>query len=279
MLLPYLALLETIFAGTNIVLGGVVEGYGYGLSLGTKWPYTRNMMQVAFEKDPEAMHRIMATVVGLLSLGLLIFYPSPFTEIGFASIVATALLGMATLYVLAGKLPSVFQGIHDIAAYTTFVAYFLLFLHGEGYFNVNVTSFLISAITPPHFLYFVIFMGGVVTGTRRMRAKIGDVLKVHKAVPKGEFSPAKRPDPNATKKLQIAWGIHGILAVIFVIAVLILKYWFTLATTVGVIVVGLWVFESINRNPTKPGASIATHQFFSLLTVVAIILNSLGLLL
>ncbi|BBG24747.1 hypothetical protein [Sulfuracidifex tepidarius] len=281
MILPYLALLESIFAGINIVLGGVVEGYGYGLSLGTKWPYTRNMMEVASQKDPEALHRIMATVVGLLSLFLLIFFPSPFTEIGFASIVATALLGMATLYVLAGKLPSVFQGIHDIAAYTTFVTYFLLFLHGEGYFNVNVTSFLIEAIVPPHFLYFVIFMGGVVTGTRRMREKIGDVLRVHKRVaPKAEFSPAKRPDDSKTlKRLQIAWGIHGILAVIFVIAVVLLHYWFTLGTTLGVIIVGLWVFKSINRSPTKPGASIATHQFFSLLTVVAIILNSLGLLL
>lgn len=281
MILSYLALLETAIAGTNIVLGGVVEGYGYGLSLGTKWPYTKDMMQIAAKKDPEALHRIMATLVGLLSLGLLIFYPSPFTEIGFLSIVATALLGMATLYVLAGKLPSPFQGIHDIAAYTTFVSYFLLFLHSEGYFSVNVVSFLIQAIEPPHFLYFVIFMGGVVTGTRRMRAKIGDVLNhAKKLAPKAEFSPSKRPeDPNAQRKLQIAWGIHGILAVIFVIAVLILHYWLTFIFTLGVIGVGLWVYKSINRDPLKPGASIATHQFFSLLTVVAIILNSLGLLL
>jgi len=80
---------------------------------------------------------------------------------------------MATLYVLAGKLPSIFQGLHDIAAYTTFVSYFLIMLQGLGMFKLDIVSFLISAIVPPHFLYFVIFMGGVVTGTRRMKLKIG----------------------------------------------------------------------------------------------------------
>ncbi|MFP3204323.1 MAG: cytochrome C oxidase assembly protein [Metallosphaera yellowstonensis] len=255
-MLYQLGVIASALAGLTVVLGGIVEGYGYGLSLGTKWPYTRDIHQVALKGDPEAMHRISATVVGLISLTLLVLSPSVITAIGFVSVVFTALLGMATLYVLAGKLPSVFQGLHDIAAYTTFVTYLLMFLEGLGY-KVNVLNFLIEAIVPPHFLYFVIFMGGVVTGLRRMSRPIGQVRK-----PQG--------------RIQWAWAIHGVLAIIFVLAVIYLHYWLTLVFTILEIGAGLWVYRSINRNPEKPGASVGFHQLFSLLTVVAIILNSLS---
>ncbi|EWG07450.1 MAG: hypothetical protein ASUL_05641 [Candidatus Aramenus sulfurataquae] len=252
-----LGIVASILAGTTIVLGGIVEGYGYGLSLGTNWPYTRDILEVAAKKDPEAIHRISATLVGLISLGYLIVYPSLITALGFAAVVATALLGMATLYVLAGKLPAIFQGLHDIAAYTTFAIYLLLFLQGIGY-NVNVVNFLLEAIIPPHFLYFVIFMGGVVTGTRRMKYEIGNPFR-----PKN--------------KIQVSWLIHSALAGIFVIAVVILHYWLTLLFTVIEVVVGLYVLDTANRNPLKPGISVGLHQLFSLLVVVAIILNSLSI--
>ena len=252
-----LGIVASILAGMTVILGGIVEGYGYGLSLGTKWPYTRDIHQVAMKGDPEALHRISATIVGLISLAFLIMSPSFITIIGFVAVVFTALLGMATLYVLAGKLPSIFQGLHDIAAYTTFVTYLLIFLEGLGY-HVNVIQFLEQALIPPHFLYFVIFMGGVVTGLRRMSRPIGQVRK-----PQG--------------KIQWAWAIHGLLAVIFLFAVIYLHYWLTLAFTVLEIGAGLWVYRSINKNPEKPGMSIGFHQLFSLLTVVAIILNSLAI--
>ncbi|QKR00051.1 cytochrome C oxidase assembly protein [Metallosphaera tengchongensis] len=252
-----LGVIASALAGLTVVLGGIVEGYGYGLSLGTKWPYTRDIHHVAMKGDPEALHRISATIVGLISLAFLIMSPSFITVVGFIAVIFTALLGMATLYVLAGKLPSVFQGLHDIAAYTVFVTYLLIFLQGLGY-NINIIAFLEQAIIPPHFLYFVIFMGGVVTGLRRMSRPIGQVRK-----PQG--------------RLQWAWAIHGVLAVIFILAVLYLHYWLTLGFTALEITAGLWVYRSINKNPEKPGASIGFHQLFSLLTVVAIILNSLAI--
>ncbi|MHB1882355.1 MAG: cytochrome C oxidase assembly protein, partial [Acidithiobacillus sp.] len=34
---------EVGFAIVLILLGSLVEGFGYGLSLGTRWPYTRNI--------------------------------------------------------------------------------------------------------------------------------------------------------------------------------------------------------------------------------------------
>ncbi len=261
MIITYLAGIESLLAGTTIVFGGVVEGYGYGLSLGTNWPYTKDMLQVAAKKDPEAIHRILATLVGILSLAILIIHPSIISIIGFVAVVFTALLGMATLYVLAGKLPSIFQGFHDIAAYTTFVTYFLLMLQGLDIFKLSILSFLIDAIIPPHFLYFVIFMGGVVTGTRRMRLKIGKVWE-------------KNQERNIW--LQIAWVIHGIAALIFIIALVLLHYWLTLAFTAIELVVGLWVWDSSNRNSLKPGISVGLHQLFSILVVVAIILNSIS---
>ncbi len=252
-----ISIIAALLAGLTIVLGGIVEGYGYGLSLGTNWPYTRNIIELAGKKDPEAIHRISATVVGLIALGYLIIYPSLITVIGFSAVVATALLGMATLYVLVGKLPSYFQGLHDIAAYTTYAVYLLLFLEGLGY-HVNVLGFMIDAIVPPHFLYFVIFMGGVVTGMRKMKFEIGDVMRPKKAI-------------------QISWVIHSILALIFIIAVAVLHYWLTLVFTAIEIGVGLFVYDTINRNSAKPGISVGLHQLFSLLVVTAIILNSLGI--
>jgi hypothetical protein len=260
MILTYLSGIESILAGATIVFGGIVEGYGYGLSLGTNWPYTHDILELAARKDPEAIHRILATIVGIFSIIILILNPSIISLIGFLSVVFTAILGMATLYVLAGKLPSEFQGLHDIAAYTTFVTYLLIMLQSLHIFELNIISFLISAIIPPHFLYFVIFMGGVVTGTRRMKLKIGRVWE-------------KEQERNIW--LQAAWVIHGIASLIFVIAVILLHYWLTLAFTVLEIIAGLWVWDSTNRNPLKPGASVALHQVFSILVVVAIILNSI----
>ncbi|MEM1629415.1 MAG: cytochrome C oxidase assembly protein [Saccharolobus sp.] len=262
MIVTYLSALEALLAATTIVFGGIVEGYGYGLSLGTNWPYTNDILQLAAKKDPEAIHRILATIVGILSIVILIIHPSIISAIGFIAVIFTALLGMATLYVLAGKLPSIFQGFHDIAAYTTFVTYFLITLQGLQIFKLNIVSFLISAIIPPHFLYFVIFMGGVVTGTRRMKLKIGTPW-------------AKESERNVW--LQIGWIIHGISAIIFILATILLHYWLTLIFTILEILIGLWVWESTNRNPLKPGASVAFHQLFSILTVVAIIINSIGL--
>ncbi|MCY0860277.1 MAG: cytochrome C oxidase assembly protein [Sulfolobaceae archaeon] len=252
-LYSFLGFFESALAALTIVLGGIVEGYGYGLSLGTRWPYTHNILELAVRGDFEAIHRILATIVGLVSLFLLIFDFNMITIVGFISVVFTALLGLSTLYVLAGKLPSIFQGFHDIAAYTTFVVYFLL---GLGFSSSKLLEFLINAIIPPHFLYFVLFIGGTVTGLRKMREKIGEVI-----IPEN--------------KIQWAWAIHGIAVVIFLISLILLKYWIPLILTIIEVVIGMLVYRSINKNPTKPGISVGLHQLISIIIVVSLILYTI----
>jgi len=251
-----LADLSAFLAGLAIVLGGIVEGYGYGLSLGTNWPYTRDILQLAAKGDPEAIHRIVATLLGIFSLVLLIIDYNMITLIGFIAIVVTALLGMATLYVLAEKLPSIFQGFHDLAAYTVYISYLIL---ATNYVSPDkYLGFLISTLIPPHILYLVIFMGGVVTGTRRMKLAIGTINDVIK--PKN--------------KIQWAWVIHGIITLIFLIELIIFKYWIPLILALIEIAVGLFAYYQINKNQVKPGISIGLHQLFSLAVVTSIIFLS-----
>ena len=246
---------EAGLAASAIVLGGIVEGYGYGLSLGTNWPYTRDIHVLALKGDPEAIHRIVATAIGLLSLVLLVIYPTAITAIGLGLLVLTALLGMATLYVLAGKAPAFLQGLHDIVAYSVFVTYLLASL---GVTSLSgFLSFLASAIVPPHVLYYVLFLGGWVTGSRRMVRPIGNVR-----VPKGET--------------QWVWAIHGVFSVIFLASLIYLKMWLGLGLAVLQVFVGLWVYRSINKNPEKPGISIGLHQLMTVVIVIYLVLNAFG---
>ncbi len=62
-----------------ILLGSLVEGFGFGLSLGTNWPYTRNILVLLIRGDPEAAHRIVATLVGLIGVALVILAPASLT--------------------------------------------------------------------------------------------------------------------------------------------------------------------------------------------------------
>jgi len=255
----YLELSTAILAGLAIVIGGIVEGYGYGLSLGTSWPYSRNFSSAILKGDPEAIHRLVATMIGLLALLLIPLSGfSLISILGLVSVIITALLGMATLYVLAGKLPAFFQGLHDIAAYTTFVIYLVMAFNP----NLDILNFLINAIIPPHFLYFVIFMGGVVTGTRKMKYEIGNVLKPRNAI-------------------QISWVIHGIATIVFVIGLIIytlsnLLYLIPLIITLIESGIGLLTYRRINSNPAKPGVVVGLHQLFSLLIVTSLVLLSIS---
>ena len=47
-----LYLAQTGLAAILILLGSFVEGFGFGLSLGTRWPYTRNIVVLMVEGDP-----------------------------------------------------------------------------------------------------------------------------------------------------------------------------------------------------------------------------------
>jgi hypothetical protein len=89
-----LFLTEVILAGILILLGSIVEGFGYGLSLGTRWPYTRNILVLMIRGDPEAAHRLVATLVGLIALALVVLVPSSATINGLALVIIAALFGI-----------------------------------------------------------------------------------------------------------------------------------------------------------------------------------------
>ena len=111
-----LFLTEVILAGILILLGSLVEGFGYGLSLGTRWPYTRNILVMMVRGDPEAAHRLVATLVGLIGLALVILAPSSATINGLVLVIIAALFGIGTLYVLSGRMPAFVHGIHGLLA-------------------------------------------------------------------------------------------------------------------------------------------------------------------
>lgn len=243
-----LAIAEAIGAGAIIVIGGMVEGTGKGLSLGTKWPYTKNMPRLAKSLDSEVWHRFVATFLGLNALAILILGRGQLEIVGFLLVAGTALLGLGTLYTQAGKAPSFIQGTHDILAYLTLLDYLLLAISDP----TNFGTFLLHKI-PLHSFLLVAFMGGLTAGQRGFGKAIGQFV-----MPK-TFA-------------QWAWVIHMISVLIFVLT---LAYYFPLYNVAFLLTlvqmgVGLFSYQSVNRNPRRPGMLIPTHQLFSVLVVVSI---------
>ena len=110
-------------AGILILLGSLAEGFGYGLSLGTRWPYTRNILVLMVWGDPEAAHRLVATLVGLIALALVFLAPGSATINGLVLVIIAALFGIGTLHVLSGRMPAFVHGIHGLLAYGVFLSY------------------------------------------------------------------------------------------------------------------------------------------------------------
>src|ERR1035437_1654398 len=133
-----LFLTEVILAAILILLGSVVEGFGYGLSLGTRWPYTRNILVLMVQGDPEAAHRLVATMVGLIALALVVLAPSSATINGLALVIIAALFGIGTLHVLSGRMPAFVHGIHGLLAYGVFLSY----LTGIAFPGIQFWSYL-----------------------------------------------------------------------------------------------------------------------------------------
>ncbi len=96
MLVLVLLVLQTAGLLGLILLGSLVEGYGYGLSLGTRWPYREDLLALAVKGDPEAWHRILATTLGVNAVVLAVLVGDTNTISGLILIAATALLGLAT---------------------------------------------------------------------------------------------------------------------------------------------------------------------------------------
>ncbi len=243
-----LSIVQAIFAGGIIVVGGMVEGTGKGLSLGTKWPYTKDMPRLAKALDSEVWHRFFATFLGLNAIAILVLGRGQLELVGFLLVAATALLGLGTLYTQAGKAPSLVQGTHDILAYLTMITYLLLAISDP----TNLGLYLLHQI-PFHSFLLVAFMGGMTAGQRGFGKAIGQFV-----FPK-TFA-------------QWTWVIHMLAVLVFILtlAFYLPEYDVAFVLTLAQMAVGLMSYQTVNKNPRRPGMLIPTHQFFSVAIAASI---------
>ena len=242
---------EVGFAIVLILLGSIVEGFGYGLSLGTRWPYTRNIAVLMVRGDPEAAHRMVATLVGLVALALVILSPSVSTISGLSLIVVTALFGMGTLYVLAGRAPAFVHGTHGLLAYGVF----LIYLTGLVYPGLNFWTYL-GAIGALHALLLAVFLGGMTTGQRGFGTAIGPFVK-----------------PQKASQWSIAAHISAALLLVATLGWMMPAYPVAFYLAVTQVAVGFLLFHAVNLKPKDPGVMVAFHQSMVLLMCLAIVLQ------
>ncbi len=248
-LLSGLYLTQTALAGILILLGSFVEGFGYGLSLGTHWPYTRNILVLMIQGDPEAAHRVVATLVGLIGVALVILAPTSATINGLVLIVITALLGVGTLHVLSGRIPSFVHGIHGLLAYGVFLCY-LSCLYVPG---VDFWSYL-KVMIALHAVLLTVFLGGMTTGQRGFGKPIGAFYK-----------------PERAAHWTAAAHILSALTVVATLGWLMPVYPVAFYLAVGQIAVGFLLFHAVNLKPKNPGIIVAFHQCMVLAITLAIV--------
>lgn len=244
-----LLLTETGLAAVLILLGSLVEGFGFGLSLGTRWPYTRNILVLMIEGDPEAAHRIVATLVGLIAVALLLLEPRSATGNGLLLIALTALLGVGTLHVLAGRLPSVVHGLHGLLAYGVFFCY-LSALYVD---DVDVWS-LLNELTALKVLLLTVFLGGMTTGQRGFGKPIE------------AFS-----WPRRLPQLVMLVHLFSALAVVATLGWLMPDFPTAFYLAVAQVSVGFLLFHAVNLKPKDPGILVAFHQAMALGITLAIV--------
>ena len=242
---------EVGFALVLILLGSIVEGFGYGLSLGTRWPYTRNIAVLMLRGDPEAAHRMVATLVGLVGLALVILSPSVNTISGLSLIVVTALFGMGTLYVLAGRAPAFVHGTHGLLAYGVF----LIYLTGLVYPGLNFWIYL-GAMSALHALLLAVFLGGMTTGQRGFGTAIGPFVK-----------------PQKASQWSIAAHVSAALLLVATLGWMMPTYPIAFYLAVTQVAVGFLLFHAVNLKPKDPGVLVAFHQSMVLLMCLAIVLQ------
>lgn len=242
---------EVGFALVLILLGSIVEGFGYGLSLGTRWPYTRNIAVLMLRGDPEAAHRMVATLVGLVGLALVILSPSVNTISGLSLIVVTALFGMGTLYVLAGRAPAFVHGTHGLLAYGVF----LIYLTGLVYPGLNFWIYF-GAMGALHALLLAVFLGGMTTGQRGFGTAIGPFVK-----------------PQKASQWSIAAHVSAALLLVATLGWMMPTYPIAFYLAVTQVAVGFLLFHAVNLKPKDPGVLVAFHQSMVLLMCLAIVLQ------
>ncbi len=248
MLVTILLILQTVAAVGLILVGSLVEAYGYGLSLGTRWPYHENIFGLAAKGDPEAWHRIIATTLGVNAVILAILAHDTNTFSGLALIAATAILGAATLNVLAGKAPAFLHGFHGLLAYATFLSYLSELQPGAP----SVWS-MMDGLVPLHALLLMIFLGGMVTGQRGYQKAIGAFVV-----------------PRSTG--QWVFAIHFLvwLLLVLTLAYYVQSYSLALVLVLVQAAVGLMLYQSVNANPAKPGILAVFHQGMAMLILLSI---------
>lgn len=249
MLLEALLVFQTVAMAGLILIGGVVEGYGYGLSLGTHWPYHGKILLLARRGDPEAWHRILATLLGLNAIAILVLAPGPNTIAGLVLIAVTALLGMATLHVLAGKAPAFLQGLHGVLAYTTFITYLLALRP-----HMPAIWTYIRAMPVLHAFLLMIFLGGMVTGQRGFQKVIG------------AFVVPRTPG-------QWVFVLHYLAGLLFLLTLAFYARIYTAALIIALaqFVVGFVLFHSVNDRPERPGILVVFHQGVAILILLALV--------
>lgn len=249
MLVHVLLIIQVVAMAGLIVIGGLVEGYGYGLSLGTQWPYHKKMVSRAAFTDPEIWHRFLATLLGLNAIAILALDPQSNTVTGLVLIGATALLGIATLHVLAGKAPAFLHGLHGLLAYTTYITY-LLALHPA---SLPVWRY-VAVMVPLHPFLLMIFLGGMVTGQRGFQRPIGAFV-----IPRSRG--------------QWVFALHYLAGLAFLLTLGFYAHAYSgaLVLALGQFVLGFMLFHAVNDSPKRPGILVAFHQGMALLILLAII--------
>ena len=244
-----LLLAQIALAGVLILLGSLVEGYGFGLSLGTRWPYTRNIGVLMLKGDPEAAHRVVATLVGLIAVALVILDPGSATVNGLVLVVVTALFGMGTLHVLSGRAPSIVHGIHGLLAYGVFLSYLVGFL----YHGVQFWLYL-GAIWALHPVLLTVFLGGATTGQRGFGEPIGAFYK-----------------PQRPAHWMVAAHVLSALSVVATLGWWMPAFPVAFYLSVAQVGVGFLLFHAVNLRPKNPGVVVAFHQCMVLSITVAIV--------
>ena len=246
-----LFLTEVLLAGILILLGSIVEGFGYGLSLGTSWPYTRNILVLMVRGDPEAAHRLVATLVGLIALALVFLAPSSATVNGLVLVIVAALFGIGTLHVLSGRMPAFVHGIHGLLAYGVFLSY----LTGLAFPGVEFWTYLKFTVAL-HALLLAVFLGGMTTGQRGFGQPIGAFYR-----------------PRRLAHWTVALHIVAALTVVATLGWLMPAYPVAFYLAVTQVAVGFLLFHAVNLKPKNPGTIVAFHQSMVLLITVAIVVS------
>jgi hypothetical protein len=244
-----LVVLQVVAAGALILVGSLVEAYGYGLSLGTSWPYRYDLLRLAFRGDPEAWHRIIATCLGANAVILALLVRDTNVLSGLALSAGAALLGVATLNVLAGKAPALLHGLHGVLAYGALLAYVCEIAPGP----LSVWARLDQSIPLRGFL-FMVFLGGMVTGQRGFETPIGAFVL-----------------PRTRGQWVFVIHLVGWLGLVLTLAYSVRTYSAALLLALLQGLIGFGLYQSVNAAPARPGLFTVLHQIMGLFIFFSIV--------